>query len=99
MTSMQELFDRYDEMIRRVEELVDFHKEAKDDPHLAKFYLDSLNAEFLNVQKFHSILEEKGSEDLDPQEAKRILEKMWAERKDCMTKELAKLKALVGMIK
>lgn len=86
---MTKLLAQYDEEIEGVEEYSKCAMENKEDSELCKMYTEMAQAELGHAQKLQAQIFKRASEDLEPEEAKKVLSMIWDEQKDDMIRKLA----------
>lgn len=96
---MSTLLDQYDEEVEGVEEYSKCAMAHKDDSELYKMYMEMAQAELGHAQKLQAQIFKRASEDLDPEEAKKVLSMIWAEQKSDMVRKLAIARGYLEQVK
>lgn len=96
---MTTLLDQYCEEVEGVEEYSKCAMANKDDPELYKMYMEMAQAELGHAQKLQAQVFKRTSEELEPEEAKRILGLIWEEQKDEMVRKLAVARGYLEQVK
>ncbi len=99
MTSIMKFLAQFEEEIEGVEEYSMCAVEAKDDPELAKMYMEMASAELGHAQKLQTQMAKKMKPDLDPEEAKKILEDIWSGLQSDMAAKMAKARGYLETVK
>lgn len=99
MSQMKQLLDQFEDEIEGVKEYSECSKAAKDDPELAKMYLEMAVAEHGHAQKLYNVISKKASEDITPEEAKQVLQQMWKEQECDMLGKLARARGYLDTVK
>lgn len=96
---MTTLLDQYYEEVEGVEEYSKCAVAHKDDSELYKMYMEMAQAELGHAQKLQAQIFKRTSEELDPEEAKRILGLIWEDQKSDMIRKLAVARGYLEQVK
>ena len=96
---MTTLLDQYCEEVEGVEEYSKCAMANKNDPELYKMYMEMAQAELGHAQKLQAQVLKRTSEDLDPEEAKRVLSMIWDDQRDEMVRRLAVARGYLEQVK